>query len=568
MQSGRGEEAADGAYRPMPIPHEPQASAVPEAREGVVLPAHGEQHGEQWPQPNQVVQPAPGQPWGAPQHAPQQPSQPQSPQGFQPPHGVPQHPGGGEATQLLPPYGQQSEAPHAVPPHGQESEATQFLPPYGEQSEATQFLPPYGQQSEATQLLTPYPQESEATQLLTPYGQQAQAAPGAEPPAPDGESEKTQLIAPMRQQPVELPRQAAELRQPLPPEQQFQTPVPPPPAQPPAAGVQTPPMPSAAPYSIRPGAPGDQPPEERTQLLTPQQPGAPATEQLPRFNEAWQSQPQGATAHHAEQAPPQARDDYDFLYRKDGDPGAARPPHSPSYGNGMPPQPPYTQQPARDFGQDAPERRAKFGKLSPMAMIGIGVAGLAVIGVAVGAALSGGSDNSGDQQKAGVASPAAGGGANGAADAAQAQAKQLDSLLKDSNSSRATVISAVASIKSCSNMGQSSADLRTAASQRAQLITRLDQLTLDKLPNHDELVKQLTAAWKASAEADNDYADWGDQVSKDKKGCDKGHAKGTPAAQKGNAASGRATFAKKKAADLWNPIAGQYGLTQRQFTDL
>ncbi|MGW7007313.1 hypothetical protein ACWGCW_32045 [Streptomyces sp. NPDC054933] len=535
MQSGRGEEAADGAYRPMPIPREPQAPAVPEAREGVVLPAHG----EQWAQPDQVVQPASGQPWGAPQ----QPQGHQDPQGFQQPqHGLPQ-PADAESTQLL---------------------------------------TPYGQQSEATQLLTPYGQQSEATQLLTPYGQQSEAgypAPGADSSVSGADSERTQLIPPLQQPPAELAQQPAELRQPLPPEQQFQASVPPLPQQPPAApqpvpGGQPPPMPSGAPFSIRPGTPGDQPPEERTQQLMPppqqsEQPvaGAAPTQQLPRFNDGWQSpQPQEPAAQHAEQAPPQAQDDYDFLYRKDGGPGTPPPQQTASYG--MPPQPSYTQQPQRDFGYDAPAP-ARRKKLSPAAMIGIGVAALAVIGVAVGAALSGG-DNSGDQQKAGVASPTAGGSANGGAggDATQAQAKQLDTLLKDSNSSRSSVISAVDSIKSCTNLDKSASDLRTAASQRGDLVTRLDQLTLDKLPNHDELVKQLTAAWKASAEADNDYAAWADQVQKDKKGCDKGHAKGTPAAQKGNAASGRATFAKKKAADLWNPIAGQYGLTQRQFTDL
>ncbi|GAA1900396.1 hypothetical protein [Streptantibioticus ferralitis] len=556
MQSGRGEEAADGAYRPMPIPREPQAPAVPEAREGVVLPAHGEQHGEQWAQPDQVVQPASGQPWGAPQ----QPQGHQDPQGFQQPQ-----------------YG---------PPQAADADSTQLLTPYGQQSEATQLLTPYGQQSEATQLLTPYGQQSEATQLLAPYGQQSASqqseaghpAPGADSSMSGADSERTQLIAPLGQPSPELPQQSAELRQPLPPEQQFQASVPPLPQQPPAApqpvpAAQQPPMPSAAPYAIRPGTPGDQPPEELTQQLMPpqqsEQPvaGAAPTQQLPRFNDGWQSpQQQAPAAQHAEQAPPQAQDDYDFLYRKDGGPGTLPPQQTAAYG--MPPQPPHTPPPPRDPGHGG---RAPAGrkKLSPAAMIGIGVAGLAVIGVAVGAALSGGS-NSGDQQKAGVASPAAGGSTTGGAggDATQAQAKQLDALLKDSNSSRSSVISAVDSIRSCTNLDKSASDLRTAASQRGDLVTRLDQLTLDKLPNHDELVKQLSAAWKASAEADNDYATWADQVSKDKKGCEKGHAMGTPAAQKGNAASGRATFAKKKAADLWNPIAGQYGLTQRQFTDL
>ncbi|MEV5086257.1 hypothetical protein AB0K74_49000 [Streptomyces sp. NPDC056159] len=193
--------------------------------------------------------------------------------------------------------------------------------------------------------------------------------------------------------------------------------------------------------------------------------------------------------------------------------------------------------------------------------IGIGVAGLALIGIAVTTALSVGGN---DQQPAADASATSGSGQSGT-DTAQAQAKSLDALLQSSNSSRTAVIDAVASIKQCSNLAGSATALRTAASQRDDLVTKLSQLTFDKLPNHGDLVAQLTTAWKASAAADNHYAAWADQTA-GTNGCHNGHATNTP--DQGNAASEQATLAKKKAAALWNPIAQQYGLPQRQFTEL
>ncbi|WP_324838200.1 Stk1 family PASTA domain-containing Ser/Thr kinase [Streptomyces sp. CB01373] len=197
-------------------------------------------------------------------------------------------------------------------------------------------------------------------------------------------------------------------------------------------------------------------------------------------------------------------------------------------------------------------------RVSRGALIGIGVAGLALIGIVVTTALS---LDGNDQQPAADAS---GNGQYGT-DTAEAQAKSLDALLQSSNSSRTSVIDAVAAIKQCSNLAGSATTLRTAASQRDDLVTKLSELTFDKLPNHGDLVAQLTAAWKASANADNHYADWADQTA-GADGCHDGHAANDP--DQGNAASEQATLAKKKAAALWNPIAQQYGLPQRQFTEL
>ncbi|MEV6054255.1 hypothetical protein [Streptomyces sp. NPDC052107] len=191
------------------------------------------------------------------------------------------------------------------------------------------------------------------------------------------------------------------------------------------------------------------------------------------------------------------------------------------------------------------------------------MAGLALIGVVVGTALDVGGN---DQQSAADASATLGSGQSGT-ETAQAQAKSLDALLQSSKSSRTAVIDAVASIKQCSNLAGSATDLRTAASRRDDLVTKLSQLTFDRLPDHGDLVAQLTTGWKASAAADNHYAAWADQAA-GAKGCHNGHATKTEQTDQGNAASEQATLAKKKAAALWNPIAQQYGLPQRQFNEL
>ncbi|MGO4754508.1 hypothetical protein AB4212_38910, partial [Streptomyces sp. 2MCAF27] len=154
-----------------------------------------------------------------------------------------------------------------------------------------------------------------------------------------------------------------------------------------------------------------------------------------------------------------------------------------------------------------------------------------------------------------------------AADPAETQAKALDALLADSNNSRAAVIKAVEDIKTCKNLSTAATNLRTAAGQRTDLVTRLGKISVDKLPNNAQLTSSLTKAWRSSATADNQYAAWADQVG-GKKGCHKGQARRTPRVGAAERASGEATTAKKKASELWNPIATKYGLTPHQQTEL
>ncbi|WP_442480583.1 hypothetical protein [Streptomyces africanus] len=214
-------------------------------------------------------------------------------------------------------------------------------------------------------------------------------------------------------------------------------------------------------------------------------------------------------------------------------------------------------------------RGGRTGSRVPViAAVGIGIA---VLGIGAGALLAGGGggdDDGGDNNKTVAASaPATDGSASPSADPARAQAVELDKLLADSGDSRSTVINAVADVKGCDNLAQAAKDLRDAAEQRNQLVTRLSGITVDKLPDHAALTTALTKAWQASASADNHYAAWADQTA-GKKGCKKGQARVTGQTQAGNRASGVASTEKAKAARLWNGIAKKYGLTERQPTQL
>ncbi|MFG3718916.1 hypothetical protein ACGF8D_14070, partial [Streptomyces massasporeus] len=230
--------------------------------------------------------------------------------------------------------------------------------------------------------------------------------------------------------------------------------------------------------------------------------------------------------------------------------GAPQPSHAPPAGGGR-------------------SRGGRSGSRVPViAAVGIGIA---VLGVGAGALLAGGGgggdDDSGDKKTVAASAPASDGSASPSADPARAQAVELDKLLADSGNSRSTVINAVADVKGCDNLPKAAKDLRDAAKQRNQLVTRLSGIEVDQLPDHAALTTALTKAWQASASADNHYAAWADQTA-GKKGCKKGQARATNQTQAGNRASGVASTEKAKAAGLWNGIAKKYGLTERQPTQL
>ncbi|MEV4329723.1 hypothetical protein AB0K02_04155 [Streptomyces sp. NPDC049597] len=285
-----------------------------------------------------------------------------------------------------------------------------------------------------------------------------------------------------------------------------------------------PPAPSAAPFGIRPGTPGDrQPPAEFDSLFrsdAPQAQPADSTQHLPRFDARQGAQPSSA-------------------YQEPGHPSRY---------------------------DDEPVTRRR----SIVPVVAALVIGCAVLGLGVGAVMSGGDDDKDpvpDKNVAATTAAPSQSASTQAPDPAEPQAKELDKLLADSNNSRAAVIRSVENIKVCKNLDQAVTDLKGAAAQRRSLVTRLGGLTVDKLPDNAALTAALTKAWQASASADDHYAAWAQQV-KEKKGCKGGKARVTSQTAQGNRASGEATKAKNEAAPLWNAIARTYGLTERRSEQL
>ncbi|MFE1432111.1 hypothetical protein ACFW5G_06865 [Streptomyces griseoaurantiacus] len=285
-------------------------------------------------------------------------------------------------------------------------------------------------------------------------------------------------------------------------------------------------------------------------------PDAQATQYLPPV-------PGGAPA---QPAPPA---EFDNLFRTEGAPAPATQ-HLPQIGEAVSVPPPGGGRAGARRGGDEGGGRGRgdrSGSRVPLiAAVGVGIV---VLGIGAGALLGGGGGGAekDDSKTVSATGPATSGSSEPTVDPAKTQAEALDKLLAQSGSSRQSVIGAVANVRSCKNLDQAATDLRDAAKQRNGLVTKLSGLSVDKLPDHASLTSSLTAAWQASASADNHYAAWADQA-KSRKVCKKGHARNTGQTAAGNAASGTATEQKKKAAALWNAIAGKYGLTQRQPTQL
>ncbi|MFD5105415.1 hypothetical protein [Streptomyces cinereoruber] len=300
------------------------------------------------------------------------------------------------------------------------------------------------------------------------------------------------------------------------------------------------------------GGPGQAGASDATRYIAPVPPAAPGERQPPaEFDNLFRTEAPRAPQ---QPQPPQ---------------GYRTPPPAPAPYQQQPPQPPQQGYGYEDaYYDDEPAPRRK----SPVALIAAVVVGCAVVGLGAGALLSG-EDEKKEPEKSGAtvaatssASPAEQP-TEKAADPVEAQARELSKLLATSSDSRDTVISSVESIKQCKNLDKAAADLRGAAAQRRGLVTKLQSLSVDRLPDHDRLAAALAEAWNASASADDYYAAWAVQV-KEKKACKDGKARSTKELSVANTKSGEATRAKRRAAGLWNPTADKYGLERREPTQL
>ncbi|MGW1626381.1 hypothetical protein [Streptomyces sp. NPDC002172] len=550
-QSGQGEPAREGIVLPSdggePLLPGMTGGPVPAAQPPA--PAAAPPEGQSW-----------GQPWG--------PGHQQGPQPQQPGQGWPQAAGQEWAApeQLPAAWSAQSHAaqsqaaqPHARPHTDQpqaQAPGAGPLPPEGAPA------PSYGGGYEQSYGYgAPQPQQPYGAPLPQALGQDPYGAPGAAlPPAvPQGGHGGYGGALPPADEGAT----------------QFLPPVPPAPVGE-GATQYIPPVPAAsegATQLIPPVGPGALPPEmsheQTTYLGGPPAPAAHSDADATQYIAPYPAA--GPQDGGADRQPPA---EFDNLFRSapGGEPPAASTAQLPRFQqqpqNGAYQQPPaYTPPPASYDHDDDGGRGGRGGRSKVPLIAAVGI-GIAVLGIGAGALFSGGGGGTGDADKTVAASaPASDGSSSAAADPAKAQAVALDKLLADSGSSRASVINAVAQVKQCKNLDGSASDLRNAAQQRADLVTRLSKLSVDKLPDNAELTASLTKAWQASANADNHYAAWADQA-KGKHGCRKGQARTTGQTAAGNRESGTASSQKVKAAALWNTIASKYGLTQRQPTQL
>jgi len=141
----------------------------------------------------------------------------------------------------------------------------------------------------------------------------------------------------------------------------------------------------------------------------------------------------------------------------------------------------------------------------------------------------------------------------------------LAALLAQSGTERAEVTQAVSAVAACSpGLSQDETIFSNAASSHQALLGKLVALP-DRSALPAPMLQDLTAAWQASAEADQDFARWTqDEVSH---GCSTNY-QSDASYQASTVPDDQATTDKKAFAALWAAIADQYGLPSYQYNQI
>jgi zinc ribbon protein len=144
-------------------------------------------------------------------------------------------------------------------------------------------------------------------------------------------------------------------------------------------------------------------------------------------------------------------------------------------------------------------------------------------------------------------------------------AQALSALLAQSGTDRTAVTQADNAVQDCSaGLSQDKMAFSQAASARQALLGKLAALPgRSALPA--PMLQDLTLAWQASDEADQDFAKWTqDEIAQGCSTNDQSDTNFTAA----TTPDGEATKYKKAFAALWTPIATQYGLPAYQYNQL
>ncbi|MEU7056800.1 hypothetical protein [Streptomyces sp. NPDC046197] len=209
--------------------------------------------------------------------------------------------------------------------------------------------------------------------------------------------------------------------------------------------------------------------------------------------------------------------------------------------------PPYTQSPG------SPQRKSSNGAAQVAIWIALIVIALVAWLAWRGHGSDSGSGGSGSTGRTSVHTPGT----------REEQAAALNTLLSENAGRRSGVADAVQSMMRCSGLDQARQVFSDAADARTSLLDKLDELSTDQLPGG--LVSELRSAWQSSKEADQAYARVVDEVSGS---CSSGSVAGASAWQDASTASNQATAAKQDFVAVWNPLAQEFGLGTRVWTDL
>jgi hypothetical protein len=146
----------------------------------------------------------------------------------------------------------------------------------------------------------------------------------------------------------------------------------------------------------------------------------------------------------------------------------------------------------------------------------------------------------------------------------QQAAGGLGALLSQSVGDRNAVNSAYNDLQQCGpNLGQDAQPFRAAAASRQRLLSQLAALpSRSALP--PQMLQDLTSAWQASVEADQDFAAWAQDLASG--GC--APKQSDPNLQAATGPDLRATKYKKAFLRRWNPLATEYSLTTYQQNEL
>jgi hypothetical protein len=196
------------------------------------------------------------------------------------------------------------------------------------------------------------------------------------------------------------------------------------------------------------------------------------------------------------------------------------------------------------------------GPLIPIAAVG------AVAVVVIVAVLLATNHNT-PSQTASQTTPGSSQGASGSSqDAAQkAAATQLSSMLKQSGAYHADVNAAVGDVESCQRLRTARTAFGASAANRENLLSELRTLP-GRATLPAPLLQDLSGAWQASVQVDNDLHDWAqDKVNG---GCNPKTVQNNPHYQASLGPDSTATTDKQAFATAWAPIAAKYGLPAYQ----